>query len=44
VVIALIPVVIAPAKVAPVIVAQEGKKLVLYEYAPERPAARSARP
>lgn len=30
--------------VAPVIVAQEGKKLVLYEYAPERPAARSARP
>ncbi|WP_206379318.1 conjugal transfer protein TraW [Sphingobium yanoikuyae] len=30
--------------VAPVIVAQEGKKLVLREYAPERPADRSARP
>lgn len=30
--------------VAPVIVAQEGKKLVLTEFAPERPADRSARP
>ncbi|SEJ73240.1 conjugal transfer pilus assembly protein TraW [Sphingobium sp. AP50] len=30
--------------VAPVIVAQEGKKLVLSEYAPERTADRSARP
>ena len=30
--------------VAPVIVAQEGKKLVLHEYAPKRPADRSARP